>query len=99
MFGSGRLRSEDEIINKLSEINEVFYIDGLDHVENYNPSELTKYFDFLERIALIGKGQIVVLTRPLNFEIKYPSYQLQDWSFDETKRVLELSRNYRLFSN
>ena len=91
LFGSGRLRSEDEIINKLSEINEVFYIDGLDHVENYNPSELTKYFDFLERIASIGKGQIVVLTRPLNFEIKYPSYQLQDWSFDETKEYL----NYR----
>jgi len=91
LFGSGRLKSEDEIINKLNAMNEIFYIDGLDHVENYNPSELPKYFDFLRKVYEKGNGRIIVLTRPLNYEIKYPSLQLQDWSFDETREYL----NYR----
>lgn len=95
LFGSGRLRSECEIIEMISNINDIFYIDGLDHVENYNPSELSLYFDFIKKVSDRKNGKIIILTRPLHHEINYPSIQLHDWSFDETREYL----NYRGISD
>lgn len=88
LFESGRLRTEEEIIIKLGSSKVTFFIDGLDHVENYIPGELSKYFDFFEKVNEEGNGKIIVLTRPLNFKINYPSCELLNWSFEETKEYL-----------
>lgn len=88
LFGSGRWRTEEEIISRLDSNGRTFYIDGLDHVENYNQSELFLYFDFIDKVNKTPNGKIIVLTRPLNHPISYATYQLQDWSFEETKEYL-----------
>lgn len=88
LFGSGRIRTEEEIIFKLDADGKPFYIDGLDHVENYNPSEISKYFAFLDKVNKTKEGKLIILSRPLSNKINYPIYQLQDWSFDETKEYL-----------
>ncbi|MCK9537130.1 MAG: hypothetical protein M0R05_06100, partial [Bacilli bacterium] len=100
LFGSGRLRTEEEIISKFDSNGEVFYIDGLDHVENYNPIQIQYYFDFIDKINKTKSGRVVVLTRPLNQKIEYPIYQLQNWSPEETKEYLKQKgiEDYSLFT-
>ena len=88
IFGSGKLKTEDEIIDKISNLEEVFYIDGLDHVANYAKHEIEKYMKFIEKVFNSKTGKLIILTRPLEFDIKYPKVVLADWSFDETREYL-----------
>ena len=56
VFKSPRSFSEDELIEKLRSEDIVLIIDGLDHVENYNPQELSFYVHFL---GLLEKSNMV----------------------------------------
>ncbi|MDD4188410.1 MAG: hypothetical protein PHX04_06650 [Bacilli bacterium] len=89
MFGSGRLRDENDIIDKINNLGEPFYIDGLDHVSNYAKGELDKYLKFIEKVSKTKKGRLIVLSRPLEKELNYPMFKLDDWSFDETREYLK----------
>ncbi|WP_157279251.1 hypothetical protein [Proteiniphilum acetatigenes] len=55
LFSDYRYRSEDEIIEYLSSKKNPVIIDGLDHVENYKPSELEQFISFIDKL----KGKTV----------------------------------------
>lgn len=84
----GTIKKEDKLI----------VIDGLDHVENYNPSQLNQFVDFIDRLQGI---RVVVLSRPLKKEMQWKKVTLLDWTIDETRLYLEMAYNicdYRIQS-
>ncbi len=90
LFNSGKLRSEDEIIDELDKLGEAFYIDGLDHVVNYANHELEKFMYFIKKVYESKNSQLVVLTRPFEIEIEYKKEYLVNWTFKETQEYLRL---------
>lgn len=86
LFHDYRYRSEDEIIEYLSNKKKVVIIDGLDHVENYKSSELELFISFIDKLK--GKTRVIVLSRPLKREITWKKQLLVNWNFEETKLVL-----------
>lgn len=82
-----------EIAAELIANNTTLIIDGLDHVENYNPYELNKYIQFIEKMEYIGV-KVVVLSRPLKYSVKWEIYRLQNWDFDQT--CIFLNEQYHL---
>ena len=54
----------DEIVAEMANSNQIIIVDGLDHVENYNPLELEKYIDFIDKLSN-AQVQTIVLSRPL----------------------------------
>lgn len=91
-FKSPRSFSEDELIDKFSKDDTILIIDGLDHVENYNPHELSYYFSFLE---LLEKRKIktVVLSRPMKTSLLWEITELINWNFSETSLYLAARHN------
>lgn len=87
LFNDYRYRSEDEIIEYLSSKKNPVIIDGLDHVENYKPSELERFISFIDKLK--GKTKVIVLSRPLKREIIWKKQQLVNWNFEETQLVLD----------
>lgn len=87
LFHDYRYRSENEIIEYLSNKNKIVIIDGLDHVENYKPLELKFFISFIDKLK--GKTKVIVLSRPLRREISWKKQQLVNWNFEETKIVLD----------
>lgn len=88
LFNSSKKRTEEEIIDKLNLENTTFYIDGLDHVENYNLLDLENFFLFLEKANCKENIKIIVLTRPLNHKIDYPCLTLENWTMEESREYL-----------
>lgn len=43
-------------------------IDGLDHVENYNPQQLQDFVEFINKLVDV---RVVVLSRPLKCNIEW----------------------------
>lgn len=73
----------DEIAAELKTNNMTLIIDGLDHVENYNPHDLEKYIRFINSMEL-GEVKVLILSRPLKYNIKWEIYRLQNWNFEQT---------------
>ena len=86
LFRDRKHRSEDEILQEISNSPRVFIIDGLDHVENYFSDDLEKFIDFIEKLR--NQCKVIVLSRPLRREIRWKKQQLTNWNFNETKKVL-----------
>ncbi|MCW7498569.1 hypothetical protein ND860_18685 [Leptospira levettii] len=86
IFQDYRLRSEDEIIRQLKTKKQYFIIDGLDHVENYNPKELQAYFNFINKLS--GKCKTIILSRPLMKTVCWKKQILSNWNLKETELVL-----------
>lgn len=78
----------DELIDSIRRDDKLIVIDGLDHVENYNPRELNDFIKFIDKLIDV---RVVVLSRPLKHEIDWKKDSLLDWSFDETRLYLELA--------
>lgn len=76
-------KDSDEIAAELIINNTTLIIDGLDHVENYNPYELDKYIQFIEIMEKRGV-KVVIFSRPLKYSVKWEIYRLQNWDFDQT---------------
>lgn len=76
----------DELVEVIRKDDRLIIIDGLDHVENYNPQELEDFIRFIEKLSDI---RVVVLSRPLKKEIEWRKDNLLDWNFDETRLYLE----------
>lgn len=91
-FRTPRSFSENELLEKLCQDNRMLIIDGLDHVENYNPQELLKYFSFLK---LLEESNImtVVLSRPLKNSLPWEFTELLNWDFNETSLYLVAAHN------
>lgn len=73
----------DEIAAELKTKNMTLIIDGLDHVENYNPHDLEKFIHFINSMEL-GEVKVLILSRPLRYNIKWEIYRLQNWNFEQT---------------
>lgn len=76
--------SEEDIIKKISDDKKVLIIDGLDHVENYNPSEIDNFFEFFYKLEKNNNVKVLILSRPLKKEIKWEYQILENWTKDET---------------
>lgn len=96
-FQSARAFTCKELIQNLIENEKVLIIDGLDHVENYNPSELQQFFDF---ISLLDEKKVhaVVLSRPMKKEPKIEREELGNWTFEETSVYLDVAYDIRDYS-
>ena len=81
VFGSSKKFTEDELIERIIASQVKLIIDGLDHIENYNPHELEKYFIFINRLS---EAFVIVLTRPLKHPIEWNSRKLDNWTYDQT---------------
>lgn len=78
----------DELVEAIKRDDRLIIIDGLDHVENYNPHELEDFIKFIEKLSDI---RVVVLSRPLKKEIEWNKDNLLDWNFDEARLYLEMA--------
>lgn len=78
------------MIETIRKEDKLLVIDGLDHVENYNPSQLNKFVDFIDKLQGI---RVVVLSRPLKKDLKWNKDILLDWTMDETRLYLEMAHN------
>lgn len=78
---------ENEIRDYINANDVILIIDGLDHVENYNVRELSKYVDFVNSIKT---ARVLVLSRPLKKEIDWKQVELYDWDFDQTCLYLDV---------
>ncbi len=86
-FQSPKSFSVDELIEQLCRINKLVVIDGLDHVENYNPKELNKYIEFLDKIS-VKPVRVIVLSRPMRASLTWKRTDLSDWTYEETALYL-----------
>lgn len=82
-----------EIAAELVANKTTLIIDGLDHVENYNPYELDRFIQFIEIMEQSGV-KVVIFSRPLKHCIKWEIYRLQNWDFDQTCTFL--NKQYHL---
>ncbi|ASO06043.1 NACHT domain-containing protein [Arenibacter algicola] len=86
LFNDYVYRNEIEIISKIKSNKQLFILDGLDHVENYNNTDLKHFVEFLNKLALECK--VIVLSRPLKFNVSWKKQILTNWNEEETRKVL-----------
>lgn len=58
----------EELIAAIQKEDRLVVIDGLDHVENYNPQQLEQFIDFINKLK---NSRTVVLSRPLRYEVPW----------------------------
>lgn len=78
----------DELVATIQKEDRLVVIDGLDHVENYNPQQLEQFIDFIDKLK---NTRTVVLSRPLRYEVPWKKESLLDWNIDETRLYLEMA--------
>ncbi|MEM1485563.1 ATP-binding protein [Oscillospiraceae bacterium PP1C4] len=78
----------DELVDTIQKQDRVIVIDGLDHVENYNPQQLEQFISFIDKLTNV---RTVVLSRPLQHGISWKKESLLDWTLDETRVYLEMA--------
>ena len=89
IFNNFKKYSEEEIIQKLADDEKMLIIDGLDHVENYNPSEIELYINFLNKLGQVDNVKVLVLSRPLRTLLKWDCLNLENWTKDETMEYIK----------
>lgn len=87
IFHDYAYRSENEIIDKLNKENKILIIDGFDHVENYNPDDINKFREFIQKLGSMCK--VILLTRPLYNKLPWNTLILNNWSEADVSKVLE----------
>ncbi|MFC5048267.1 hypothetical protein ACFSTE_02480 [Aquimarina hainanensis] len=87
LFNDIKSRTEEELLKKLKRKKKNFIIDGLDHVENYNSSQINEFINFIDRAKLYCK--IIVLSRPLVQNINWKKHTLENWNSKQTSKVLK----------
>lgn len=89
-FQSPRSFSMHELIERLCHINKLIIIDGLDHIENYNPQELNKFLEFFNQIKE-EPIRVVLLSRPMKTALSWEKTDLPEWTYDETSLYLAIA--------
>lgn len=88
IFNSPKSYTIEELIQEIIRQEKILIIDGLDHVENYNPTELQFYIDFINSLE---DARLIVLSRPLLAKVNWRPKELINWSFEETALYLALA--------
>lgn len=86
VYKSPRKYTMEELIKSINDQHMMIFIDGLDHVENYNQLDLQNYIDFISKLI---NAHIVVLSRPLKKKIHWKYIELINWNYDEIAVYLE----------
>jgi hypothetical protein len=86
LFRNLKPYTETQIIDELAERKKTVIIDGLDHVENYNPSDLEAFVSFID--ILKEQCKVIVLSRPLQRILPWKKQLLGNWNNGQTKQVL-----------
>lgn len=86
-FHSSKIKSRQELFANLKEQDTTLIIDGLDHVENYNNTELPLFIEFIEQVKNFCK--VIVLSRPLAAILNWEKHALENWNEDQTTQVLD----------
>lgn len=86
VFKSSAKFNETQLIDKINSEELTIIIDGLDHVENYNPIEFNKFVEFINKCQ---NGKILVLSRPLKNDLDWDKINLENWDYDETRKYFE----------
>lgn len=92
LFEGSQIKEETEILKKLKDDKKVLIIDGLDHVENYNYTEIEKFFNFIEKLK-IHNVRSAILTRPLRHNILGNIIELPNWNNSQTKEFINKKYN------
>lgn len=87
LFYDQKARTIEELLDKLKKENNTFIIDGLDHVENYNNSEFTRFINFINKAK--DYCEIIVLSRPLVSKLDWKKHTLENWNLKQTEKVLK----------
>jgi len=90
IFNSPKSYTIAELTQEIVRQEKILIIDGLDHVENYNPKELNLYIDFINSLE---NAPIVVLSRPLVAKVSWKPMELTNWSLEETELYLAMAYN------
>ena len=86
LFDNLKPHTEEEIIKKIKESEKTIIIDGLDHVENYNPKDIDIFISFIN--DLMKSCKVIVLSRPLQRELNWKKQLLGNWNQEQTTKVL-----------
>ena len=88
VYHSAKRVNIDELIETIRREDKLLVIDGLDHVENYNPGQLDKFVEFINRLQGI---RVIVLSRPMRKQLSWSKRILLDWTIDETRVYLQMA--------
>lgn len=86
IFNSPKSFERKELVDKINSEQLTIVIDGLDHVENYRPSELNDFVDFINEIS---EAKILIFSRPLRTNIEWDIKHLENWFPDQTTIYLK----------
>ena len=89
-FQSPKSFTDDKLIEQLCSINKLIIIDGLDHVENYNPKELDKFIKFFDKLNK-QSVRVIILSRPMKASLAWERIELVEWTYDETAQYLAVA--------
>lgn len=95
VFKSPKSFDYNELVDKINNEKLTIIIDGLDHIENYNPQELDKFIKFIE---VIGKANVLVLSRPLRSNLTWEEIVLENWDRDQTEKYLNEAKKISEYS-
>lgn len=93
LFKTPAYYSEEKIIKKLEKSRKIFIIDGLDHVENYKPSEFQKFINFIEKL---DNTTTLIFSRPLKMYSKFKKQiKIRKWNEEETLYYLNEEYDFK----
>lgn len=95
VFNSPKSFEYSELVDKINTEKLTIIIDGLDHIENYNPQELDKFINFIEDI---DKAHVLILSRPLKRNLNWEKIVLENWNLKQTEKYLNEAHNIRDYS-
>jgi len=87
LFNDQKDRKPEELLKKIKEEGKTFIIDGLDHIENYNQSELGCFVNFINEAK--DYSTVIVLSRPLVKKTDWQKHTLGNWNSKQTEKVLK----------
>lgn len=87
LFHDLKNREITDLFKEIERRKLTLIIDGLDHVENYNSSELPRFIKFIEELKEYCK--VIVLSRPLVAKLDWKKHILENWNKKQTEFVLE----------
>lgn len=87
LFHDLKYREIPDLFKEIKRRKLTFIIDGLDHIENYNSSELSRSIRFIDELKEYCK--VIILSRPLVVKLDWQKHILENWNKKQTEFVLE----------
>lgn len=93
LFKTPSFYNEEKIIKELEKSSIILIIDGLDHVENYKPSEFEKIIKFIEKL---DNTTTLIFSRPLKLYSNFKKIiKIRKWNEEETLYYLNEEYDFK----